>query len=48
VVYGNDGNVVWGAQTQDHPGSYFVVQNDGNAVVYDANGQPLWATKTRQ
>jgi hypothetical protein len=31
-----------------HEGSRLVVQNDGNAVIYDASNKPIWATGTRQ
>ncbi len=35
----------WNSQTQGHPGAYFVLQTDGNLVVYDVNGSPLWSLR---
>src|SRR5690606_28700079 len=45
VLY-NGSEPVWHAGTHGHPGAWFVMQTDGNAVVYGANGTPLWATGT--
>ncbi len=45
VVYGPSG-AVWAAGST-MPASYFVVQGDGNAVVYDrTDGSPRWASNT--
>jgi hypothetical protein len=45
VLYRN-GQAKWSTGTNGHPGAYFVMQNDGNAVVYSRNNKPLWATNT--
>ena len=37
--------VVWSSGTGGHPGAKLVLQNDGNAVIYDG-ATPLWATHT--
>jgi hypothetical protein len=29
-----------------NPGAYLAVQEDGNLVVYNQGGNPLWATNT--
>ncbi len=47
VLYHN-GHAKWSTGTNGHPGAYFVMQNDGNAVVYSRNNQPLWSTNTAQ
>jgi hypothetical protein len=31
-----------------HPNAQLVVQDDGNAVLLDANGQPYWSTKSKE
>jgi hypothetical protein len=37
---------IWSTDTYGHPGSWLVVQGDGNVVIYDPSGAPLWATNT--
>jgi len=39
---------LWGAAPGPHPGSKMVMQDDGNLVVYNKEGRPLWATHTVQ
>ncbi|MDK2124066.1 hypothetical protein [Parachitinimonas caeni] len=41
-------NAIWHSNTWGHPGAYFVMQDDGNAVVYDAGqpAKPLWHSNT--
>src|SRR5262249_33547664 len=39
-------NAVWATNTAGHAGAYLVIQNDGNLVLYDAKGKPLWASDT--
>jgi RHS repeat-associated protein len=36
--------ITWHSNTYGHPGSYAVLQSDGNLVVYDANNNYLWAS----
>src|SRR5262249_9662862 len=36
----------WGPGTGGHPGTYAYFQTDGNLVVYDVNGVPLWNSGT--
>ncbi|MCW2527384.1 MAG: hypothetical protein JWM76_2244 [Pseudonocardiales bacterium] len=44
VEYGN-GHALWSTGTQS-PGASFLVQSDGNAVVYSRAGAALWASRT--
>lgn len=49
VVYfwlGHREIAAWDANTQGNSGARFVVQNDGNAVVYNAAGNDVWDTNT--
>ena len=45
VVYTGANQAVWASGTQGNPGSYVLIQNDGNLVVYKGN-QPLWNSGT--
>jgi len=36
------------SNTDGNPGSRLLVQNDGDVVIYRADGTPVWATKTVQ
>jgi hypothetical protein len=47
VLYDN-ANPKWYTKTNGHPGAYFVLQNDGNAVVYSKDNKPIWSTNTAQ
>ena len=47
VLYHN-GKARWSTGTNGHPGAYFVIQNDGNAVVYSKHNKALWSTNTAQ
>jgi hypothetical protein len=50
----SDGNLVlyrygqarWASATTRYPGSRFVLQADGNLVIYDASGVARWASRT--
>lgn len=42
---GNMG-AMWASNTHGNPGSKFDVQNDGNVVIVNAAGRPIWSTKT--
>jgi hypothetical protein len=37
---------IWRANVGSSPGAFLAFQNDGNLVLYSANHEPLWATKT--
>jgi hypothetical protein len=39
---------LWKSNTYwpSHPGTIIVVQNDGNLVMYDVGGAPVWASNT--
>lgn len=37
---------IWASGTQGNPGAWFVVQDDGNGVIYNASGKAIWATNT--
>jgi hypothetical protein len=45
-LYTKSGRPVWATGTQKHPGAYFVVQDDGNLVIYSPEKTPLWASNT--
>lgn len=36
---------VWSTNTQGHPNSRLIVQNDGNVVIYDSNNSVVWAIR---
>jgi hypothetical protein len=42
----NPPSPIWSTATFGHPGGVIWVQNDGNLVVYDASGSPVWASNT--
>ncbi|MFM8315593.1 MAG: hypothetical protein ACKOA8_15025 [Deltaproteobacteria bacterium] len=54
AVMQHDGNFVvykgtralWNTHTWNNPGAYFVFQNDGNLVVYNASGRAKWNAYT--
>ena len=47
VIYNAAWNAVWSTPTQGNPGASITMQNDGNAVIYAADGTtPLWHTQT--
>jgi hypothetical protein len=37
---------VWDSETEQLPGSWLVVQGDGNVVIYAPDGTPVWHTDT--
>jgi hypothetical protein len=37
---------IWATGTSNSPGARIVVQNDGNLVIYNAGGAPVWASNT--
>ncbi|MBX3476305.1 MAG: hypothetical protein KF910_01740 [Brevundimonas sp.] len=45
VAYASDGSVVWASGTAGHPGALLVIQDNGDAVIYDGS-TPIWATNT--
>jgi hypothetical protein len=49
VVYDAAGIPRWASgDSWNHPGAWLAVQNDGNVVIYDTDGTPLWHTGTVQ
>ncbi|MGW1174901.1 RHS repeat domain-containing protein [Kitasatospora sp. NPDC002543] len=40
------GLVTWSTNTQNHPGAWATMQDDGNFVVYDPQRVPLWSSQT--
>ncbi|MFF3110276.1 RHS repeat-associated core domain-containing protein [Kitasatospora sp. NPDC057904] len=40
------GQAVWSSNTQNHPGAWATMQDDGNFVVYDAQRTLLWSSQT--
>jgi hypothetical protein len=45
VVYDGARKALWASNTNKHPGSRLVAQDDGNVVVYSGS-TPLWSTNT--
>lgn len=45
VIYGPAG-AAWSSRIWGHPGANAVMQGDGNLVVYDLHGRPLFNTAT--
>lgn len=43
----SDASVLWSTNTQDRGANRLCMQKDGNLVIYDANNNPNWASKTR-
>jgi hypothetical protein len=37
---------VWASNTDGNPGARLILQDDGNLVIYRADGTPLWASNT--
>lgn len=52
VVYDYDGKVVWPSNTNNHPGAWLSVQDDGNLVIYQDGctgaNHSCWASNTMQ
>ena len=45
--YDAQGVPIWASGVSyNHPGAFLALQTDGNVVIYDVNGTPLWATNT--
>lgn len=42
-----DIQVIWSSNTQNR-GEYMIIEDDGNLVIYDVKGEPVWATNTKQ
>lgn len=38
------GRIIWETATQGHSNAYAKFQKDGNFVVYDSDGKPIWAS----
>jgi len=43
-----DGSLIWYLPFMNSPGSYLIVQDDGNVVIYRPDGGVVWATNTSQ
>ncbi|XP_066510859.1 B-type lectin plumieribetin-like [Hoplias malabaricus] len=37
---------IWASNTDGKPGNRLVMQGDGNLVIYDNSGHPLWASNS--
>jgi hypothetical protein len=46
VILNRAGGPVWATGSQGHPGAYLIMQDDGNAVIYQ-NSRPYWASGTQ-
>lgn len=47
VFYGREvERLLWQSGTAGNPGAYYQMQDDGNLVVYSADGDPLWDSGT--
>ncbi len=40
------GKTLYESDTEGHPGATFIMQNDGNGVIYDSAKSAVWATNT--
>jgi hypothetical protein len=45
---GNPPALAWASGTQGNPGAYAVLCDNGNLVIYDASGVPIWSSNTAQ
>jgi hypothetical protein len=45
---GNPPQVVWSSNTPQYPNASAVLENNGNLVINDASGDPVWALGTAQ
>lgn len=45
-VFYRDGSVAWATGTNGSVGAYFAIQGDGNVVLYNSGGSPLWDAKS--
>lgn len=45
---GNPSTAVWASGTSGYLGAYAVMADNGNLIIYDANGDPIWSTGTAQ
>jgi hypothetical protein len=48
VCYDQSGHAFWATRTWGHPGSYIVLQDDGNLCLYSPNNSLLWQSGTNQ
>ena len=46
VIYDAWDGAVWSSSTHNHPGAYLAVQNDGDVVIFNQDGVPIWRTGT--
>ncbi|MFD4738448.1 hypothetical protein ACFWNR_06935 [Streptomyces virginiae] len=46
ILVGQHVERIWHSGTGGHPGARAIMQDDGNLVVYSAEGRPLWDTGT--
>ncbi|MEW2255310.1 hypothetical protein [Streptomyces sp. NPDC047869] len=46
ILVGDDRQLLWETGTAGHPGARAIMQDDGNLVVYSADGGVLWASGT--
>jgi hypothetical protein len=48
ILTKKDGVLVWNTKTQNNPGAYLVLQNDGNLVICRSDKKVLWASGTNK
>jgi hypothetical protein len=46
VIHDNNGNDLWVRGNRNNPGSYLIIQNDANLVLYNKKNKPIWSSKT--
>jgi len=46
VIYGPNGDYIWDTETNGHPNSSLVIQDNGNLVIYAPGDRAIWATYT--
>ncbi|MFZ0495644.1 MAG: hypothetical protein WBE80_00395 [Methylocella sp.] len=46
LILGGDNNILFQTNTGSYPQAFFRMQDDGNLVIYEQGGQPVWSSKT--
>jgi hypothetical protein len=46
ILTDKDGFRVWNTNTQNNPGAYLVLKDDGNLVIYRSDKKELWSSWT--
>jgi hypothetical protein len=46
LVFGANNNILFQTKSGSHPQGFLRMQDDGNLVIYEQGGQPVWASNT--